>query len=77
MGRAINNENDIQELKREVEQLKTAFSGLADTVDSLKNTATTNKHVDLHSDTRNVQVEGKPAKKNKKVKKKLVAEAEA
>ena len=77
MGRAINNENDIQELKREVEQLKTAFSGLADTVDSLKNTATTNTHVDLHSDTRNVKAEGKPTKKNKKEKKQLIAEAEA
>ena len=62
MGRAIDMENDISVLKRELEQLKTAFSGLADTVDSLKNTATTNKHVDLHKKPLDV----KTTKKNKK-----------
>ena len=79
MGRAIDMEKDIDVLKEEVEQLKTAFSGLADTVDSLKPTATTNKHIDLHEkpDTRNVKAKGNPAKKNKKEKKQLVAEAEA
>ena len=59
-------ENDIDVLKIEVEQLKTAFSGLADTVDSLKNTATTTKHIDLHSDTKHVKAESKKHKKTKK-----------
>ena len=62
MGRAIDMENDIVVLKKEMEQLKTAFSGLADTVDSLKNTATTKKHVDLHEKPLDV----KTTKKNKK-----------
>ena len=66
MGRAIEHENDISFLKRELEQLKTAFSGLADTVDSLKDTATTKKHIDLHPDARNVKAEGKKTKKTKK-----------
>ena len=68
MGRAIDMEKDIDVLKEEVEQLKTAFSGLADTVDSLKPTATTNKHIDLHEkpDTRNVKVKSKKPKKTKK-----------
>ena len=67
MGRAIDMEKDIDVLKKEVEQLKTAFSGLADTVDSLKDTATTKKHINLH----------KKPKKNKKAKTELVEEAEA
>ena len=69
MGRAIDMENDIHILKTEVSTLKTAFEGLASTVDSLKDTATTRKHVDLHakSDKRNVKAEGvKPKQKIKK-----------
>tara|TARA_Y100000034_G_C6640449_1_gene279926 strand:- start:280 stop:513 length:234 start_codon:yes stop_codon:yes gene_type:complete len=77
MGRAIDMEKDIDVLKKEVEQLKTAFSGLADTVDSLKDTATTKKHVDLHTNTKNVRAEDKPPKKNKKAKTELVEEATA
>jgi hypothetical protein len=68
MGRAIDMENDIHILKAEVKTLKTAFEGLASTVDSLKDTAPTKKHVDLHekSDKRNVKAEGvKPKKKIK------------
>ena len=69
MGRAIDMENDISILKAEIKTLKTAFEGLASTVDSLKETATTKKHVNLHekSNTRNVKAEGiKPKKKVKK-----------
>ena len=73
MGRAIDMERDIDVLKKEVEQLKTAFSGIADTVDSLKDTATTKKHVDLHAKT----TVSKLPKKIKKEKTELVEEAEA
>ena len=69
MGRAIDMEKAIDVLKAEVKTLKTAFEGLASTVDSLKETATTKKHVNLHekSDTRNIKAEGtKPKKKVKK-----------
>ena len=72
MGRAIKVDTRLDSVERELEQLKTAFSGLADTVDSLKDTATTRKHVDLHED--------KPVTKPKKIKKakaELVEEAEA
>ena len=72
MGARINMENDIDELKREVEQLKTAFSGLSATVETLQNTAPAKKHIDLHeeTDTKNVKAEGKKPKK-------VVEEAEA
>ena len=66
-------EKSIDVLNKEVEKLKTAFSGLADTVDSIKDSATTNKHVDLHAKT----TVSKPPKKIKKEKTKLVEEAEA
>ena len=36
MGRAIEHEKDIEKLKKDVKQLKTAFEGLASTVDTLK-----------------------------------------
>ena len=75
MGRAIEMEKDINILKKEVEQLKTAFSGIADTVDSLKDSATTKKHIDLHTDTRNIKAEGTKPKKGRKAK--LVEEVEA
>ena len=69
MGRAIDMEKDIDKLKAQVKTLETAFDGLASTVDSLKDTAPTKKHIDLHekSDKRNVKAEGvKPKKKFKK-----------
>ena len=64
MGRAIENANDIEALKRDVKQLKTAFDGLASTVETLQNTAPTNKNIDLH-------------KTEKKKPKKVVEEATA
>ena len=66
MGRAIDMERDIDKLKAEVKTLQTAFEGLASTVDSLKDTAPTKKHVDLHKKSN-----------TKKVKKELLEEAEA
>ena len=65
MGRAINNENDIEYLKREVAQLKTAFSGLSATVETLRATATTKRNIDLHkeTDTKNVKAKSKKPKK--------------
>ena len=51
MGRAIDNERDIDALKRDVAQLKTAFEGLASTVETLKDTSSTRKAVDLHDTT--------------------------
>ena len=69
MGRAIDNEKDIDFLKREIAQLKTAFTGLSATVEELQNTATTRKHVDLHEPT--------TVLKKKTIKKKVVEKAEA
>ena len=65
MGRAIDMEKDIDTLKKEVTQLKTAFSGLSATVETLQDTAPAKKNIDLHeeTDTRNIKAEGKKAKK--------------
>jgi hypothetical protein len=72
MGRAIDMERDIDVLKKEVTQLKTAFSGLSATVETLQDTAPAKKNIDLHEETdaRNVKAKGKKAKK-------VVEEAEA
>ena len=68
MGRAITVDTRLDKLERELEQLKTAFRGIADVVDSLKSTSTVRTNVDLHTDKL----------KTKKVRKsKLVEEAEA
>jgi archaellum component FlaC len=68
MGRAIDVDNKIDKLEAEMKTLKTAFEGLASTVDSLKDTAPTRKNVDLHkkSDERNIKAEGVKTKKDKK-----------
>ena len=71
MGRAIDMEKDIDKLKAEVRTLKTAFEGLASTVDSLKDTSPTKKNVNLHEETRTEKV--KPKRETKK-ENKLVAE---
>ena len=72
MGRAIDMEKDIDVLKKEMAQLKTAFSGLSATVETLQNTAPSRKNIDLH----NVKAEGiEPNKKRKS--NKVVEEAEA
>tara|TARA_Y100000310_G_C20272479_1_gene618674 strand:- start:211 stop:429 length:219 start_codon:yes stop_codon:yes gene_type:complete len=65
MGRAIDMERDLDTLKKEVQQLKTAFNGLSATVETLQDTAPAKKSVDLHekTDTRNVKAEGKKPKK--------------
>ena len=39
MGRAIEDRKDIDKLQQDVKQLKTAFEGLASTVESLQKTA--------------------------------------
>ena len=72
MGRAIDMEKDIDTLKKEVTQLKTAFSGLSATVETLQDTAPAKKNIDLHeeTDTRNIKAKGKKAKK-------VIEEAEA
>tara|TARA_R100001530_G_C4250069_1_gene137619 strand:- start:192 stop:395 length:204 start_codon:yes stop_codon:yes gene_type:complete len=67
MGRAISMERDVHILKKEVEQLKSAFEGLASTVETLEATSTAKTHIDLHE----------TPKKKKKSKVKLVEEAEA
>jgi hypothetical protein len=70
MGRAIDMEKDIDILKAEVKRLKTAFEGLASTVESLQGTAPTRKNIDLHKKSE--------SRKPKKIKlKELVEEAEA
>ena len=73
MGRAIDMEKDIDVLKRELSQLKTAFSGLSATVESLQDTAPAKKNIDLHEETK-AEIK-KPTKKNKT--KKIVEEATA
>mgnify|MGYP003138239636 CR=1 FL=1 len=52
MGRAIEMEKDINVLRKDVRQLKTAFEGLASTVESLQNTAPLKKNVDLHEEVK-------------------------
>ena len=75
MGARINMENDIaalrkelEELRSENEQLKTAFNGLASTVETLEMSSTVRKNIDLHEkpDARNIKTEGKKPKKTKK-----------
>ena len=69
MGRAIDMEKDIDVLKRDVAQLKTAFEGISSTVETLQDTAPAKKNIDLHKAT--------AKKETKKVaKKELVEEAE-
>ena len=51
MGRAIDTEKDIDMLKKDVAQLKTAFDGLASTVETLQDTAPAKKNIDLHKVT--------------------------
>jgi len=52
MGRAIEMEKDLDKLKADIAQLKTAFEGLASTVESLQNTAPLKKNVDLHEEVK-------------------------
>ena len=72
MGRAIDMEKDLDTLKKEVQQLKTAFNGLSATVETLEDTAPAKKNIDLHKETatKNVKTEVKKPKK-------VVEEAEA
>ena len=69
MGRAIDMEKDIDTLKKDVAQLKTAFEGLSSTVETLQDTAPAKKSVDLHKAT--------AKKETKKVTKKELVEEEA
>jgi hypothetical protein len=64
MGRAIEHEKDIDKLKIDVAQLKTAFEGLASTVESLQSAAPSKKNIDLHE---KVRPEIKKAKKKELV----------
>jgi ribosomal protein S15P/S13E len=64
MGRAIDMERDIDKLKAEIKTLKTAFDGLASTVETMQNIAPTRKAVDLHED---IQKEKKDKKSEKKL----------
>jgi archaellum component FlaC len=74
MGRAIKVDNDITELKDAIKQLKTAFSGIADELETLKTelkdsraTSTVRKNIDIHKETST----------NKKKKTKKLVEEEA
>jgi len=61
MGRAIDVQKDLDKLKAEVQTLKTAFEGLASTVDTLKDTAPAKENIDLHekSEKHNIKAESK------------------
>ena len=67
MGRAIEMEKEINVLRKDVRQLKTAFEGLASTVESLQNTASSKKNIDLHEEI-------KPEKGEKSKDKELATE---
>ena len=69
MGRAIDMEKDIDILKKDVSQLKTAFEGLASTVETLQDTAPAKKNIDLHKTP--------PKKETRKEAKKELVEEEA
>ena len=68
MGRAISMERDVHILKKEVEQLKRAFDGLASTVETLETVSTTKTNIDLHE---------VPKRKKGSKAKRVVEEAEA
>jgi len=57
MGRALEHEKDIEKLKADIAQLKTAFEGLSSTVESLQNTAPLKKNIDLHEEIKPEKVE--------------------
>ena len=85
MGRAIDVDKRLDELERDVKQLKTAFKGLSSTVESLQDTAPSNKNVDLHkevtSKTKSIKEspvgKGFAHKDTKKAKKKELVKEEA
>jgi len=81
MGRAIDTEKDIDMLKKDVAQLKTAFDGLAATVETLQDTAPTKKSVDLHDGDKEyvdrLKEEKLREETKKETKKELVEETEA
>ena len=68
MGRAISHDKDIHTLKKDVEQLKRAFEGLASTVETLNTVSTTKTNIDLHE---------VPKRKKGSKAKRVVEEAEA
>ena len=67
MGRAIDMERDIDKLKAEVKTLKTAFDGLASTVETMQNIAPTRKTVDLHEEIQKDKKDKKSEEKLPKV----------
>mgnify|MGYP003140005158 CR=1 FL=1 len=77
MGRAIDMERDIDSLKKEITQLKTAFSGLSATVETLQDTAPVKKNIDLHKATAKKETNTKKVKAEGEKAKKVVEEAEA
>ena len=64
MGRAINNENDIDTLKREMKELQDVVADLSEALMSTKQV----HHLDLHDDEEFTPPAGK-RKKTKKVEK--------
>ena len=74
MGRAIDMEKDIDALRKDIAQLKTAFDGLASTVESLNQTAPSRKNVDLHEELDSKNVVAKSVKKTTKPKRVKKAE---
>ena len=52
MGRAIQMEKDIDSLRKDVQTLKTAFEGLASTLESMKKVTPTKNNIYLHKNTK-------------------------
>tara|TARA_R100001530_G_scaffold123408_1_gene91357 strand:- start:3292 stop:3525 length:234 start_codon:yes stop_codon:yes gene_type:complete len=77
MGRAIDMERDIDVLKKEMSQLKTAFSGLSATVETLQDTAPAKKNIDLHKATTKKEIDTGNVKAKVKKTKTVVEEATA
>ena len=52
MGRAINMENDIEKLKKQVSRMELALAKVIDVVDSMENKGERTTHVDLVEDVK-------------------------
>ena len=64
MGRAIDMENDISVLKKQVEKLENTVRGMVSTLDEIDDKAVKTKHVDIIKETKE-KTDGKKKANNK------------